>query len=57
MENQEIQQIENESFAAGKTFPQAEKQSAELLSLPMHPKLTEGKVDFITEKLKDSCSE
>ena len=49
--------FENEAFASGKTFPQAEKQSAELLSLPMHPKLSEEQVDFISQKLKDACSE
>ena len=49
--------FENELFAAGKTFPQAEKQSAELLSLPMHPNLSEEQVGFISQKLKNTCSE
>jgi dTDP-4-amino-4,6-dideoxygalactose transaminase len=44
--------FENEAFASGKTFPQAEKQSAELLSLPMHPKLTNEELISVTDALK-----
>ena len=49
--------FEGEPFATGKTFPHSEKQSAELLSLPMHPNLSEEHVGFISQKLKDTCSE
>jgi dTDP-4-amino-4,6-dideoxygalactose transaminase len=45
--------FESEGFARGKTFPHAEKQAAELLSLPMHPKLTKEGVISITDALKD----
>ena len=44
--------FESEAFASGKTFPHAEKQSAELLSLPMHPKLTREEVISVTDALK-----
>jgi len=35
------------SFTKGKTFPVAEKQADELLSLPMHPNLTHSEVESI----------
>ena len=38
-------------FARGKSFPNAEKQSTELLSLPMHPHLTQSQVEEIVSKL------
>ena len=38
-------------FASGKTFPTAEDQSEKLLSLPMHPNLTEQEVQDIARKL------
>ncbi len=44
--------FESEPFATGKTFPHSEKQSAELLSLPMHPKLTREEVISVTDALK-----
>ena len=44
--------FEDESFAAGKTFPQAQKQFTKLLSLPMHPKLTHEDVISVTDALK-----
>jgi dTDP-4-amino-4,6-dideoxygalactose transaminase len=43
----------SEGFARGKTFPHAEKQAADLLSLPMHPKLTKEEVILITDLLKE----
>jgi dTDP-4-amino-4,6-dideoxygalactose transaminase len=45
--------FENEAFAAGKTFPQAEKQATELLSLPMHPKLRKEEVISVIEAVKN----
>ena len=44
--------FESEPFATGKTFPHSEKQSAELLSLPMHPRLTYREVISVTDALK-----
>ena len=44
--------FESEPFATGKTFPHSEKQSAELLSLPMHPRLTYKEVISVTDALK-----
>ena len=35
-------------------FPESEKASREVLSLPMHPFLTEKEQDFIVESLKDA---
>ena len=43
--------FENESFAAGKNFPHAEKQGAQLLSLPMHPNLSSEHVHYVAESL------
>jgi len=43
--------FENEPFAVGKNFPHAEKQGAQLLSLPMHPKLTNEEVISVTDAL------
>ncbi len=40
------------SFATNKTFPNAEKQANELLSLPMHPNLSEDDVSHICSSLK-----
>lgn len=38
-------------FAIGKSFPNAEKQAEELLSLPMHPNLTQSQVEEIVGML------
>ena len=40
-------------FARGKSFPNAEKQATELLSLPMHPQLTQSQVEEIVCKLNN----
>jgi dTDP-4-amino-4,6-dideoxygalactose transaminase len=45
--------FESEHFAAGKTFPHAEKQAAELLSLPMHPKLRKDEVISVIDAVKN----
>jgi dTDP-4-amino-4,6-dideoxygalactose transaminase len=38
-------------------FPQAEKASREVLSIPIYPELTDGEVDVITEALHEiSCN-
>jgi dTDP-4-amino-4,6-dideoxygalactose transaminase len=39
-------------FFAKKRFPHAERQGSELLSLPMHPNLTENEVDGICEYMR-----
>jgi dTDP-4-amino-4,6-dideoxygalactose transaminase len=41
----------DELFAKDKTFPFSEKQSSELLSLPMHPRLTESEVAKVSHIL------
>ena len=41
------------SFTQGKNFPVAEKQADELLSLPMHPNLSQSEIEFISKKLID----
>jgi dTDP-4-amino-4,6-dideoxygalactose transaminase len=48
--------FENESFAVGKNFPHAEKQGAQLLSLPMHPNLSPEHVRYVAESLKNALS-
>ncbi len=48
--------FENESFAAGKNFPHAEKQGAQLLSLPMHPNLSSEHVHYVAESLTVALS-
>jgi len=46
--------FQDEPFAKGFRFPHSEKQADQLLSLPMHPNLTEDEVDCIcTCMLKD----
>ena len=45
--------FENESFASGKIFPHSEKQASELLSLPMHPKITPEEVAIVSEAIKE----
>ncbi len=42
----------DELFAKNKKFPFSEKQSNELLSLPMHPNLTESSVEKVSHILK-----
>ena len=48
--------FENESFAEGKKFPHAEKQGAQLLSLPMHPNLSSEHVHYVAESLTVALS-
>jgi dTDP-4-amino-4,6-dideoxygalactose transaminase len=42
----------NEAFAQGQCFPASEKASERLLSLPMHPQLTDSEISRILEDVK-----
>jgi dTDP-4-amino-4,6-dideoxygalactose transaminase len=42
----------NHSFTQAKSFPVAEKQAHELLSLPIHPSLTHSEVEFIISTME-----
>jgi dTDP-4-amino-4,6-dideoxygalactose transaminase len=43
----------SESFARNTSFPHSERQAKELLSLPMHPELSESEVDQVCNRLLD----
>jgi dTDP-4-amino-4,6-dideoxygalactose transaminase len=47
------QQSAYKAYTGGRPFPVAERTAAEVLSLPMHPYLSENEIHYIVSALKD----